>query len=122
MLPMDKVRIEGLRMNDIGLGKSTFSKKKLDEFAAFQDSQGTRRVYLAETAELAYIVRNERRMGIGPGCPGSDITDRPHWDELHPLVLHDLTLPVFCITSVDGMGRVDTRGDNLPESGHYFKV
>jgi hypothetical protein len=27
----------------------------LDESATFQDSQGTRRAYLAETAELAYM-------------------------------------------------------------------
>jgi hypothetical protein len=27
----------------------------MDEFAAFQDSQGTRRVYLAKTTELAYM-------------------------------------------------------------------
>jgi hypothetical protein len=32
----------------------------LDEFAAFQDSQGTRKAYLAETAELAYMGRNEK--------------------------------------------------------------
>jgi hypothetical protein len=42
MLPENEVRIEGLRMNDIGLGKSIYTKKQLDEFAAFQDSQGTR--------------------------------------------------------------------------------
>ncbi len=35
-------------------------KKQLDKFATFQDSQGIRRAYLAETADLAYIVRNER--------------------------------------------------------------
>jgi hypothetical protein len=60
MLPVDGVQIEGLRMNDIVLGKSIYTKKQLDEFATFQDSQGTRRAYLAETAELAYIGRNER--------------------------------------------------------------
>jgi hypothetical protein len=47
-------------MNDIGLGKSIYTKKQLDEFATFQDSQGTRRAFLAETAELAYIEPNER--------------------------------------------------------------
>ncbi len=59
MLPMYEVRIEGLRMNDIRLGKSIYTKKQLDEFAAFQDSQGTMRAYLAETSELAYMGRNE---------------------------------------------------------------
>jgi hypothetical protein len=54
MLPVDVVQIEGLYMNDIGFGKIVFTKKQLDEFATFHDSQGTRRAYLAETAELAY--------------------------------------------------------------------
>ncbi len=57
---MDKVRIDRLRMNDIELGKSFYTKKQLDEFAAFQDSRGPRRAYLAETAELAYSGRNEK--------------------------------------------------------------
>jgi hypothetical protein len=45
-------------MSDMRLGKNIDTKKQLDEFAAFQDSQGTRRAYLAETAELAYNGRN----------------------------------------------------------------
>jgi hypothetical protein len=60
MLLMDEVRIEGLKMNGIGLGKSIYTKKQVDESAAFQDSQRTRRAYLAETAELAYMGRNEK--------------------------------------------------------------
>ncbi len=36
------------------MGKSIYTKEQLDEFARFQDSQGTRKAYLAETAELAY--------------------------------------------------------------------
>jgi hypothetical protein len=60
MLPADKVRIESVEMNDIGLGKSIYTKNQLDEFAVFQDSQGTRKAYLAETAELAYMGRNEK--------------------------------------------------------------
>ncbi len=42
------------------MGKSIYTKKQLEEFAAFQDSQGTRKAYLAETAELAYMGRNEK--------------------------------------------------------------
>ncbi len=57
---MDKVQIESLQMNDLGLRKSIYTKKQLDEFAAFQDSQRTRRAYLAETAKLAYNSGNER--------------------------------------------------------------
>jgi hypothetical protein len=43
-----------------GLGKSIYTKEQLEEFAWFQDSQGTRKAYLAETAEMAYIGRNEK--------------------------------------------------------------
>jgi hypothetical protein len=60
MLPVDEVRIDPVKVNDIGLGKSIYTQQQLDEFARFQDSQGTRKAYLAETAEMAYIGRNER--------------------------------------------------------------
>jgi hypothetical protein len=56
-------------MNDINLSKSIYTKKQLDEFATFQDSQGTRRAYLAKTAELAYIRRDEKgRWGLALGA------------------------------------------------------
>jgi hypothetical protein len=68
MLPVDEVRIDPVKVNDIVLGKSIYTQQQLDEFARFQDSQGTRKAYsqgtrkayLAETAEMAYIGRNER--------------------------------------------------------------
>jgi hypothetical protein len=69
MLPVDEVKIEPVDMNDIGLGKSIYTKKQLDEFAAFQDSQGTRKVYLVETAEL--------RMGPGAGRSSTAVPRRP---------------------------------------------
>jgi hypothetical protein len=58
MLPVDEVKIDPVEMSDIGLGKSIYTKEQLDEFARFQDSQGTRKAYLAETAELAYTGRS----------------------------------------------------------------
>jgi hypothetical protein len=51
MLPVDEVRIDPVKINNISLGKSIYSKEQLEEFARFQDSQGTRKAYLAETAE-----------------------------------------------------------------------
>jgi hypothetical protein len=42
------------------LGKSIYTKEQLEEFARFQDSQGTRKAYLAEIAEMAYTGRNEK--------------------------------------------------------------
>ncbi len=60
MLPVDEVRIDPVQVSNIGLGKSIYTQEQLDEFARFQDSQGTRKAYLAETAEMAYMGRNER--------------------------------------------------------------
>jgi hypothetical protein len=60
MLPVDEVRIDPVTVNNIGLGTSIYTKEQLEEFARFQDSQCTRKAYLAETAEIAYIGRNEK--------------------------------------------------------------
>jgi hypothetical protein len=60
MLPVDEVRIDPIKINNIGLGKSIYTKEQLEEFARFQDSQGTRKAYLVETAEMAYTGRNEK--------------------------------------------------------------
>jgi hypothetical protein len=59
MLPVNEVKIDPVEVSDIGLGKSIYTKEQLDEFARFQDSQGTRKAYLAGTAELAYTGRTE---------------------------------------------------------------
>ncbi len=66
MLPVDEVGIDPVKVNNIGLGKSIYTQEQLDKFARFQDSQGTRKAYLAETAEMAYSGRNERGVGTGP--------------------------------------------------------
>ncbi len=57
---MDEVRIDPVKVNDIRLGNSIYTKEQLEEFARFQDSQGTRKAYLAETAEMAYTGCNEK--------------------------------------------------------------
>jgi hypothetical protein len=49
-------------------------KKQLEEFATFQDSKGTRKAYLEETAELAYMGRTRKGMGPGAGHPSPAIT------------------------------------------------
>jgi hypothetical protein len=77
MLPVDEVKIDPIEVNDIGLGKSIYNKEQLNQFARFQDSQGTRKAYLAETAELAYTCpHRERRMGLGPKLGGSGVSHR----------------------------------------------
>jgi hypothetical protein len=60
MQPVDEVNIDPVNVNNIGLGKNIYTKKQLEEFVAFQDSQRTRKACLAETAELAYMGRNEK--------------------------------------------------------------
>jgi hypothetical protein len=60
MLPVDVVKIDPVTVNNIGLGKSIYSREQLEEFVRFQDSQGTRKAYLAETAEIAYLGRYEK--------------------------------------------------------------
>ncbi len=57
------VQIETIQMSDIGLGKSIYIKKLLERFATFQDSQGTRKAYLMEIAEIMYGGRNEKGEG-----------------------------------------------------------
>jgi hypothetical protein len=66
MLPVDEVMIDPAEVNNIGLGESIYTRKQLDEFAQFQDSQGTRKAYLAKTAELAYRRRTgDSEWGLG---------------------------------------------------------
>ncbi len=51
---MKVVQIEVEDVLDLGLGRSIYSKVQEEEFLKFQDSQGTWRASLTETAELAY--------------------------------------------------------------------
>ncbi len=39
--------MKSLQVSDIGLGRNIYANKQLDEFAVFQDSQSTRKAYLA---------------------------------------------------------------------------
>jgi hypothetical protein len=66
MLPVDAVRIDPVTVNNIGLGKSIYTREQLEEFARLQDSQGTRKAYLAETAEIAFLGRDEKGEGGRP--------------------------------------------------------
>jgi hypothetical protein len=60
MLPVDDVRTETIQMSDIGLGKSIYIKRQLEEFVTLQDSPGKKKAYLVDRAELAYGGRNEK--------------------------------------------------------------
>jgi hypothetical protein len=66
MLPVDEVRIDPVKVNDVGLGKSIYTQEQLEEFARFQDSQGTRKAYLAEMAYSGGAAR--RASGDSPSA------------------------------------------------------
>jgi hypothetical protein len=54
---MKPVAIEDVNVMELGLGRSIYSPEQLEEFARFHESQGTRRAFLAESAERAYNTR-----------------------------------------------------------------
>jgi hypothetical protein len=58
---MKPIAIDDIKVMNLGLG-SIYSPAQLEEFACFQESQGTRRAFLAESAERAYNSR------AGGGC------------------------------------------------------
>ncbi len=89
MLPVDEAQIGTCQMNDLGLGKSIDRHKQLDEFAAFQDSQGTtRRAYCIFRWQLNWHLRAKWKRGVGIGIrsPGPELHDRYHRDELHSVI------------------------------------
>ena len=51
---MKPIAIDDIKVMNLGLGRSIYSPAQLEEFARFQESQGTRRAFLAESAEKAY--------------------------------------------------------------------
>jgi hypothetical protein len=58
-IPVEPVLINEGSVIGLGLGRSIYSQEQVNNFLAFQDSQGTRKAYLAETAEIAYWARGE---------------------------------------------------------------
>jgi hypothetical protein len=71
---VEAVDIDEGDLLDLGLGRSIYTKEQVAEFMKFQDSQGTRRAYLTETAELAYGGRGEDgSWGLGLGDRARDV-------------------------------------------------
>jgi hypothetical protein len=64
-IPMKPIAIDDIKVMDLGLGRSIYSPEQLEEFARFQESQGTRRAFLAESAERAYNTRVGGQWGSG---------------------------------------------------------
>jgi hypothetical protein len=64
-IPMKPIAIDDIKVMNLGLGRSIYSPALLEEFALFQESQGTRRAFLAESAERAYNSRAGGQWGSG---------------------------------------------------------
>jgi hypothetical protein len=62
---MKPIAIDDIKVMNLGLGRSIYSPAQLEEFARFQESQGTRRAFLAESAERAYNSRTGGQWGSG---------------------------------------------------------
>jgi hypothetical protein len=59
------INIDDVDVMNLGLGRSIYSPEQLEEFMRFQESQGTRRAFLADSAERAYNSRVGGEWGSG---------------------------------------------------------
>jgi hypothetical protein len=64
-IPTKPVMINDVEVMSLGLKKSIYSPEQIQEFVRFQESQGTRRAFLAESAERAYNGRTRGEWGSG---------------------------------------------------------
>ncbi len=64
-IPMKPIAIDDIKVMNLGLGRSIYIPAQLEEFARFQESQGTRRAFLAESAERVYNSRSGGQWGSG---------------------------------------------------------
>jgi hypothetical protein len=64
-IPIKPINIDDVDVMNLGLGRSIYSPAQLEEFMRFQESQGTRRAFLADSAERAYNSRVGGEWGSG---------------------------------------------------------
>jgi hypothetical protein len=64
-IPMKPIAIDDIKVMNLGLGRSIYSPAQLEEFSRFQESQGTQRAFLAESAERAYNRQAGGQWGSG---------------------------------------------------------
>jgi hypothetical protein len=120
MLPVDEVRIDPVKINNISLGKRIYTKEQLEEFARFQDSQGTRKAYLAETAEMAYTGRNEKGewgLALSSAAQGS-----PRGGQLLPPLQGGGPDDLFPFSSLADMGKALTDHYHLSEGDNNSEM
>jgi hypothetical protein len=71
-IPIKPVNIDDVGVMNLGLGRSIYSPEQLEEIKRFQESQGTRRAFLADSAERAYNSRVGGEWGSGLTGPATD--------------------------------------------------
>ncbi len=71
-IPIKPVNIDDVGVMNLGLGRSIYSPEQLEEFKGFQESQGTRRAFLTDSAECAYNSRVGGEWGSGLTGPATD--------------------------------------------------
>jgi hypothetical protein len=62
---MKPITIDDIKVMNLGLGRSIYSPAQLEELACYQESQGMRRAFLAESVERAYNSRSGGQWGLG---------------------------------------------------------
>ncbi len=62
---MKPITIDDIKVMNLGFGRSIYSPAQLEEFACYQESQETRRAFLAESAERADNSRSGGQWGSG---------------------------------------------------------
>ncbi len=64
-IPIKPVNIDDVGVMNLSLGRSIYSPEQLEEFKCFQESQGTRRAFLADSVERTYNSRVGGKWGSG---------------------------------------------------------
>ncbi len=88
---MKPITIDDIKVMNLGLGRSIYSPGQLEEFACYQESQGTRRAFLAESAESAERAYNSRSGGQW----GSGLSDLATERLIHAVRYH--LVPMYLV-------------------------
>jgi hypothetical protein len=98
-------------------------KKQLDKFATIQDSQGMRRAYPAETAELAYNGSMKRVSGDWQWGAGPKLNDQHHSRyEIHPALQGNWPVHLLHLAVAHGLGCTVIEHNHIPEGDNHFEV
>jgi hypothetical protein len=120
MLPVDEVRIDPIKVNDIGLGKSIYTKEQLDEFAPFQDSQGMREGLPG--GDGLHRPQLERRMGPSPQLGGPGVPYRHSGSQFLSIVQSGGANDLLFVTGAASVGSFQANGHRHDPSNSDSKM